>query len=267
MYGYIYKITNNINNKIYVGKHKSEKFDDSYWGGGKILRKSIKKYGKENFSREILEECFSKKELNEKEKFWIKELDCRNPEIGYNISIGGDGGGIFGHHNFSEQGLNAIKTANSCKHSKEHNQKISESLSKKFKGRKKSPEWVEKIVQSRKENGTYIPWNKDKKGLQTPWNKGLTKDTDERVKQNIISRTKTVNEQGTFKGENNPFYGKHHSEETKQKISNSKKGSTPPNKGKRWITNGDINKYINEDEFEIYASLGFRFGITRNVSK
>lgn len=55
MYGYIYKTTNLINGKFYIGKHKSEKYDPSYYGSGKIIRLAIKKYGLENFKNEVLE--------------------------------------------------------------------------------------------------------------------------------------------------------------------------------------------------------------------
>ena len=91
MYGYIYKTTNLINGKIYVGKRQKSTFDKYYYGSGIKLVKALLKYGKENFSREILEWCSSLEELNQKEKYWIKYLDAKNPLIGYNISDGGDG--------------------------------------------------------------------------------------------------------------------------------------------------------------------------------
>ena len=98
MYGYIYKTTNLLNNKIYVGKHKCEIFiGNKYLGSGKHIRAAIIKYGKENFIVELLEECYSKEDLNKKEQYWIKSLDARNINIGYNISIGGDGEGTPGH--------------------------------------------------------------------------------------------------------------------------------------------------------------------------
>lgn len=92
MYGYIYKTTCLVNNTIYVGQKKSTKFlGQKYLGSGKILKLAIKKYGKENFLVELLEECDTFDKLNESEKFWIKELDARNSKIGYNISEGGQG--------------------------------------------------------------------------------------------------------------------------------------------------------------------------------
>ncbi len=84
----IYKTTNLINGKYYIGK--DEKNNSNYLGSGKILKNSIKKYGKENFKKEILEFCKTKNELNEKEKYWIETLSATT--FGYNITEGGTGG-------------------------------------------------------------------------------------------------------------------------------------------------------------------------------
>lgn len=53
--GYIYKTTNLVNGKIYVGKRQMPHFDDSYYGSGTVFKAALKKYGKANFKREILE--------------------------------------------------------------------------------------------------------------------------------------------------------------------------------------------------------------------
>lgn len=93
MYGYIYKTTNLINNKIYIGKHKSSKFNPKYKGSGKLLKKAIKKYGYNNFETILICECENLKELNEKEKYYIEKLDSLYiNNRGYNITLGGDGG-------------------------------------------------------------------------------------------------------------------------------------------------------------------------------
>jgi hypothetical protein len=63
----IYKTTNLLNNKIYIGQDKFN--NPKYLGSGKLLNISIKKHGIQNFKKEILEECNSKKELNEREIF------------------------------------------------------------------------------------------------------------------------------------------------------------------------------------------------------
>ena len=83
----VYKTTNLINGKIYVGQ--DSKNNPRYLGSGAIIKRAIKKYGVENFKKEIIEVCHSKNEMDEKEKYWIKKL--KTIENGYNISEGGNG--------------------------------------------------------------------------------------------------------------------------------------------------------------------------------
>lgn len=89
-YHFIYKTTNLINGKIYVGQKSSDYLCESYLGSGRHLKCSINKYGVENFQREIIEFCNSVDHLNEREIYWIEKLDARNPEVGYNIAKGGN---------------------------------------------------------------------------------------------------------------------------------------------------------------------------------
>lgn len=100
MYYFVYQTTNLINNKKYVGQHKTNKIDDGYLGSGKKLKLAIQKYKKENFLREIL--CFAKdqNELNELEKKWISELNAVESDEYYNIAEGGDG---YTQRTFSEE--------------------------------------------------------------------------------------------------------------------------------------------------------------------
>ncbi len=86
----IYKTTNLINGKIYIGK--DSKNDPNYFGSGLLLRQSIKKYGKKNFKKEIIDFADSVKGLNEKEIYWIAFYNSTNKEIGYNLTPGGFGG-------------------------------------------------------------------------------------------------------------------------------------------------------------------------------
>lgn len=83
---YIYKAVNNINGKIYIGLQTHERVN--YIGSGVLIKKAIKKYGRSNFIKTIIERCEDLVLLNEREQFWIKEYNCIQPN-GYNISKGG----------------------------------------------------------------------------------------------------------------------------------------------------------------------------------
>jgi group I intron endonuclease len=78
-----------INGKVYIGQDAFGRAD--YFGSGKLIKRAIDKYGKNNFVKEIIEECDDKHILNEREKFWIKYYDSTNTSIGYNIRLGGEG--------------------------------------------------------------------------------------------------------------------------------------------------------------------------------
>lgn len=97
----IYKITNIVTGKIYIGKDEASRAD--YYGSGKLLRRSIEKYGKENHTKEILEEVSDRMLLREREKYWIKQYNTTDRTIGYNISKGGDGGDTFTNNPHKEE--------------------------------------------------------------------------------------------------------------------------------------------------------------------
>lgn len=92
IYGIIYLTINNINNKKYIGQHKTTNILDSYLGSGSILLKSIEKYGRENFTRRVLDFAYSKEDLCEKEVWWIKYFNAVESGEYYNIHEGGFGG-------------------------------------------------------------------------------------------------------------------------------------------------------------------------------
>lgn len=244
---YIYRITNLINGKTYIGQHKYKKLDDSYMGSGKILKQAIKKHGIENFKKEILYSRIQYKETaDDMERFAIaKERAIGKAE--YNIA---DGGNNIGGWNKGIPASEESKIKNREAHLGKKRGPLSEET------RKKIGE-----AQKGEKNHMYgkIPWNKGKKGLQTAWNKGrpspmkgkhISEET--KMKISIGNKGKSKSEEHkkkiseSLKGKNNYWYGKSApnkgvpaSEETKMKISEN-------NKGRHWYNNGEINKFCYE---------------------
>lgn len=86
----IYKTTNLINGKWYIGQ--DSKNNPVYYGSGKLLKKAIKKYGKQNFTKEILEILplnAGKDALNKAEIYWIEISNAVKSEMSYNVALGG----------------------------------------------------------------------------------------------------------------------------------------------------------------------------------
>lgn len=90
----IYKVTNTLNNKFYIGKHQTKNLNDSYMGSGRAIRSAIKQYGIESFKKEILFVFDNEAEMNAKEKELINE-DLVKDTSSYNLGIGGEGGAHF----------------------------------------------------------------------------------------------------------------------------------------------------------------------------
>lgn len=89
----IYKITNQVNGKVYIGQsvHIKQRWSqhcaDSV-KGTTLLYQAMREYGIKNFSFEVIEEC-SLEQLNEREVYWIAYYDSFNKEKGYNMTPGG----------------------------------------------------------------------------------------------------------------------------------------------------------------------------------
>lgn len=203
---YIYKITNLVNNKIYIGQSKRKEIDTKeYFGSGKLINLAINKHGKENFKKEILEECKTKKELDERERHWIKYYNSTNRKTGYNISIGGDGGNLGKLVN--------KKISNSVKKLWKQGKYDHVNWSIHQKGKKLSEECKRKISESQKGENGY--WYK----------REFTKKHKEKISLSGIKRFNN-------KEEREKFRNIMRSKEVRKKISGSLKGNVPWNKGK-----------------------------------
>jgi len=101
---FVYKTTCILTGLIYVGAHRTNKLEDGYIGHGIYrsikdsenvingLSLAVKTYNYVNFKREILEFCSSLEEMQEREVYWQRKLDCTNPLVGYNLKISKAGG-------------------------------------------------------------------------------------------------------------------------------------------------------------------------------
>ena len=90
----IYKTTNLVNGKMYIGKHQTSNVDDLYLGSGKILKYAIAKYGKNNFKREWIMFCEDEEEMNLMERIYVDETWISRSDT-YNIGLGGEGGHVW----------------------------------------------------------------------------------------------------------------------------------------------------------------------------
>jgi group I intron endonuclease len=156
----IYRTTNKINGKIYIGKHQTENPNDAYLGSGIALRNAIKKYGIENFEKIILFDFDTEKEMNDKERELITEEFVKRKET-YNKGVGGEGGPHFKgktHTDETRKKLSEISKNKPKVYTKESKERHAEAgrrrvwseetrrkISEKAKGRKHSEETKKKL--------------------------------------------------------------------------------------------------------------------------
>ena len=161
----VYKTTNKINGKYYIGKHKTDNLNDGYLGSGKLLKRAISKYGIENFTKEILHVFDNEQDMNLKEA----ELVVVSEET-YNLCEGGKGG--FGYINLIGHNNNLP-----LERTDQHKKNLSTSCKKAW--QKRSDEVKQKSINNLtythknlsenhkknigKANQGRIPWNKGKK--------------------------------------------------------------------------------------------------------
>ncbi len=200
---YIYKTTCNVTGRWYIGMHSTSNIEDGYLGSGTILRYSIRKYGKNNHTKEILEYCKTREELAILENKIVNENLIKDSKC-MNLTSGGLGFGDFEHMmRCSKAGNKAFKEK--LEEDKEFFIKFSEQSSK------------------------------------------ITKKTHAEGKLTTPDWT-----------------GKNHSEESKQLMSEKKKGlgigETNSQFGTCWITKNGINKKIKREALETYLNEGWLKG-------
>jgi hypothetical protein len=165
MYYLLYEITNLVNGKTYIGQHITKNINDGYMGSGRAIVRAIKKYGKENFKKEILLYAKNEVALNFFEKALVTpefiELDTN-----YNLREGGGSKGRPSKQSVAKQAAalrgrkrepeHVAKTQATKKSwSPERKAAFSAKRSTIMKGRKLSPETISKIQETRRKKGTY----------------------------------------------------------------------------------------------------------------
>ena len=271
MYGYIYKTTNLVNDKIYIGqKHSSRFLGQSYLGSGKRLKDAIKHYGKENFKVELLEEIESKELMDEREIYWISYYHATNKEIGYNLSEGGNvnrtlvgENNPFYGKNFSKETLQHLSEVRKGKRYRPRTLAEREYMSNKMKGRVITQEARDKLRENAKINPNYGMRgkhcsNETKEKLRLAHlgkshkSKGYIHITNE-IEDKMIPESEFANyeNQGWRRGR------KKFSKETCENISKGHVGKQPSNTNKICVHKNRTNKFINKDELDTYLEDGW----------
>jgi group I intron endonuclease len=264
----VYKITNLINNKVYVGVHKTDNLNDGYMGSGKIIKSSVEKHGIENFKKEIIHIFDNSEEAYDMESKIVTEEFISRDDT-YNIRIGGIGGWdhiIPGKYQLSKETRSRIgNKLRGRTFTSESKDKMSISrklyiasgveLPKGMLGKEHSEETKEKIAKTKegKRNPNFgkiwiTDGIKNKHILKSEvipdgWNRGMTVSDETKRKQSESAKTRAIREKNTNTRHNN----------------NAKKGKSHVNFGKFWITDGCSNIMIFKTEC---IPAGWKKGMT-----
>lgn len=285
MFGYIYLVTNNIDKKKYIGKRESSTFDNSYWGSGKYLQNAIRKYGKENFSREILAWAETRQELCRLEEEYISKYDAVESSEYYNLTKGGMGGGsagadngAYGKHWYTNGESQILCFEEDCPEgwTRGYSELRRKQIQKINLGKEFSDEHKKKISSAIKANPSRSMLGKHQseyfKQRMSEVHKGkiIPLETRKRISETIKDSYKN--------GYISPNKGRKLSEETRIKISEALKGSTrSPHteetkrkigmknsialKGRIYVNNGINCLRIFPDQLPDYIEKGYSEGI------
>ncbi len=253
----IYKTTNKLNGKFYIGQDKNN--NPNYYGSGKKIQNAIKKYGKENFVKEILEECIDENHMNEREVYWISKYNSQDRKIGYNISNGGKEGDRQIGQDIAKNGI--------------YNYWVEKYGQEEADIRKKQQ--IEKIIKHNKDNGTELT----KKGRYMLW---LEKYGKEEADRRHLEWRLKISQYQQYKLEN----GWKHTDETKEKISKAVKGrklseetknklrkpkpegfSEKLSKIKKGVSQGPSKKRLQVKQFDLNGNLLYTWDSISEVEK
>ena len=240
----IYIIRNLVTNKVYVGstKHFDKRWNLEHLKDLRLnkhynckLQRSFNKHGEENFSFEIIEELEydannpeCRKCFVETENYYMELLDSK--KNGYNIAEASFGDVLSWHPNkekILEKRSNTIK---------ERNKNLSEEDYNKIYSTKLGPL-----------NGMFGKHHSEEsKKKMSETSLGGNPNFTEEQRKNAAERLRIIASNRDCSGENNSFFGKHHSEESKKKMSESHKGRISPNKDKKMHYSENVLKAISK---------------------
>lgn len=229
-YNFVYKTTNNLNGDYYYGVHSTNNLDDGYMGSGARINRSINKYGKENFTREIVQFFSRKKCAYSLESAIVTQELIEDPHC-LNLAIGGFGGNTYA--GFTDKQLkeigSKISKANKGKNigpfTEEHKQKLRGPKSEEHKAKLKGP-------------------------------------------KSEVHKQKLRENHADQSGSKNPMYGKNAEDYmTPEAIKEKRRKQSQALEGKfidrRWINNGCINKFVKYSEIDLFLNKGWQLGMLK----
>ncbi len=263
-YYVIYKITNKINNKKYIGCHMTENINDGYMGSGKLIKLSIEKYGIDNFEKEIMYYCDDENHMLKTEKEIVNEDVVKSKEY-YNLTLGGGSGWYYINSN-----LDKYKQMNKVVVKDDNNIfKVSKYDERYLSGVFTSVNCGYVIVKDDNNNFYRVSINDERylSGELKGITKGLILSKDKNGKIFMIDK----DDERYINGELKPiFSGMKHKNETKIKIgkanSEYQKGCGNSQYGTCWIYNEKLkeNKKIKKFEIKNWLNDGWLKGRKMN---
>lgn len=247
MYGYIYRTLFANGKYKYIGKKKSSEFlGEKYLGSGGDYFQKVKNKYYDTATVELIEKCYSEKELNEKEAYWIDYYNAVGDESYLNIASGGQGGNLIA-------GLSKEDYTSHCEKIKNSKRFISDETRKKMSEAGK----IKVFTESHRNN-----LSKSLRGKSHNCNFSIES-------RNIISKSiseRNKNRVWINNGSKNKFVDKRDIEKYKdwnigRIIDNSSK------RNRIWVNNGYLNKHVDKKDLDLYMHNGYTRGFIRNKDR
>lgn len=260
--GFIYETINLVTGHRYIGRHgrsgnPNDPDDSWYLGSGVIINNAIEKYGVSNFRRIIIDPGpLSLEEAIKQEEYYLNLYDCANNSLYYNLT------------NTSHEGYPVLKGEAhprygkpSAMRGKHHTEETKTHLSKVLTGKKRTAEQIEHIRESQL-GKTLSDEHKQRLRIALTGNKNSlghkhTEDSKLKISKSLSGE---LNPMYGRRGEDNPNYGSHLTDDAKQKIGEN-------TIGRIWINNGVSNKRIYPTELDSYLIEGYVRGQLKRLQK